>query len=263
MAQWKRRIAIHEPQPRELWVLAVAAEGRRCSNHRLATTQNIDAALAAGAMVGLDHAGVRAAQWSNSRPVATHICVDPGTGRSSRGLDDLEWQTLMGGYRDALAACRAVDVPVAIITDGAGLWHTALSPLGGAPHGWPDRARTALLELLRVTSNASVAMVAEDLAPQGLDLTDCISLARQWLDAGAKSLLVGAGSPWLSPLWLRSKGASTDDDRHHSLASIATLRDALAPASHAVVPMLHDRGNAAARAAALGFQSVCLEPEAS
>jgi hypothetical protein len=249
-----RRLARLRPQRDELWAVAVDQAGKRHPQQLSFGADVVATAAAAGAIIALDHAGATAARWQLDRAVATHVLPCPFTGRHSRALTEQEATALLAAYATATEACAAANVQAVIVIDGCGLWHTALSPLGGLS----GTLRAPWLRALQMlVPAAGVAMVVEDLAPQGLDLTDGILLARSLVDAGATTLWVGAGSPWLMPLWQRRKGGSTDDDRHHTLASAAALRTALPTTT--IVPVLRSPLAAMERAAVYGFDSVCIE----
>lgn len=166
-----------------------------------------NAAVAAGDVVVLDHAGPAASRWSLQRSVGVDITTDPLSARKSAALDDDGWSAVVAAYAAAAAAIRARGGTVVVAVDDDGLLHAALSPLASSP---PRADR--VLEVLAACAPCDVLVVVEDLAPRGIDATAGIAFAASAVAAAQSRVLYAtAGTAWLPPLRDRRKGRSVDD----------------------------------------------------
>ena len=202
-----------------LLAIAISAEGRRQPDDPV-----LDAALAdaladavAGALaksprltVVLDHAGPAAAAWSVERPVGADDVPEPSTGRRPIPLDDAGWERVASTFASAAGLLRARGVPYVLGVDDDGLLHTTASPLSARLPAEVRRRRLLLCHA--AAGQPDVALVVEDLAPQGLDPQDGIELAASFADAGARRIYASAGNERLPALKHRRKGQGQDPE---------------------------------------------------
>lgn len=236
-------------QPIGTWQrVAVDTAGRRRADHAVV---DADAAIVAGTVVVLDHAGPAASRWSPERAVGPHACLDPVSERRARALDDDGWRDIVVAFARAAAIVRDAGATVVVAVDDDGLLHTTLSPLAGPPQ--PQR----VLEVLRACAPCDLLVVIEDLAPRGLDVTAGLAFANDAVVAAqAKRLIATGGTAWLGPLRDREKGKSADHEGFDLATAAWAVGRVTVDEVWSIVRTRADDARVAARARRLGLHGV-------
>ncbi len=161
----------------------------------------------------IDHAGPAAALWTQERALGPSDFPEDRTDRRPIVLDEEGWARIAAEH--ARAATLLARLPIVVFgADDDGLFQSALSPrTNGAVDEAGRRARAlhafaAVRSALPAKTLLGVAIVVEELCPQGLDPTEGIAHARAFAAAGAAFLVASGGTAALPALKDRQKGRS-------------------------------------------------------